>query len=393
MIRVAVDARRQRDNGIARITRLLVIALQQLPVELVLLGPVESLWSQFPHAELIDYDAPLLSGRDFNDLDELLLGLEVDLFLAPQFYNSTRTTCPQIRVLHDMFPIDHHASRPTIESVEDTFGEGEVSALRAALLGNEDVSRSDLAARLYRAFYDASVAKSAVLLTVSEQSLAGLTEAYPDDTEKMSLLPLFPDPKVISPRPEDFLLRPTDALHVSKFEPRKNQLKLLAAWHLLWEVDPSFKACLVGSPSSLYVSYTAELMSAIERGQREGWLTHRTAIADSELSLLYGTSKVVCVTSRAEGFGLPALEAMANGCIVVALRGTAVDEVCGPLVAHAEDSPESIAETLSRLLNQPEQASLLSQSSRMRAEGYTVVETMRVLARSISRALGRALDS
>jgi hypothetical protein len=127
MIRVALDARRQRDNGVARVTRLVATALTRLPIQLVLLGPVDELRSQFPETLVVTYDAPLLSLRDLHGLSHLLDSLGVDCFVAPQFYNSPWTACPQVRILHDTFPFEPGARLPRASDAGLAFG---IDALR-----------------------------------------------------------------------------------------------------------------------------------------------------------------------------------------------------------------------------------------------------------------------
>ena len=52
-------------------------------------------------------------------------------------------------------------------------------------------------------------------------------------------------------------------------------------------------------------------------------------LSDAELARFYGGATAVLVPSRYEGFGLPALEAMACGAPVVTSRGGATEEVAG----------------------------------------------------------------
>jgi alpha-1,3-rhamnosyl/mannosyltransferase len=52
-------------------------------------------------------------------------------------------------------------------------------------------------------------------------------------------------------------------------------------------------------------------------------------VSDTRLLELYRGAAITLVTSRMEGFGLPALEAMACGCPVVAFSNSAIAEVVG----------------------------------------------------------------
>ena len=54
-----------------------------------------------------------------------------------------------------------------------------------------------------------------------------------------------------------------------------------------------------------------------------------TELPEQEMPLFYGAAEALLLPSRYEGFGLPALEAMAAGCPVVASNVSALPEVTG----------------------------------------------------------------
>lgn len=73
-------------------------------------------------------------------------------------------------------------------------------------------------------------------------------------------------------------------------------------------------------------------------------------VEDSELVELYRTSRVLVMPSRYEGFGLPVLEAMANGLPVAVSRRGALPGVVGRSdVTFNPDAPEELAALLERL--------------------------------------------
>lgn len=92
-------------------------------------------------------------------------------------------------------------------------------------------------------------------------------------------------------------------------------------------------------------------------------------VESAELIRLYRAAEVVVVPSRYEGFGLPAVEAMACGTPVVATRAGALAEVIeqtgGGLLAERDD-PDSIAARVGELLASGERRALLAKRGRER---------------------------
>ncbi len=92
-------------------------------------------------------------------------------------------------------------------------------------------------------------------------------------------------------------------------------------------------------------------------------------VGTTELITLYRRAAVVVVPSRYEGFGLPAVEAMACGTPVVATRAGALPEVIqlteGGILAERDD-PESIARAVGRLLADPALRNTMASRGRAR---------------------------
>jgi glycosyltransferase involved in cell wall biosynthesis len=77
------------------------------------------------------------------------------------------------------------------------------------------------------------------------------------------------------------------------------------------------------------------------------------AASDTDLARAMARAAVVCLPSFAEGFGLPALEAMACGTPVVVGDGGALPEVVGDAGIVCAPEPDAIAEGLRRALADP----------------------------------------
>ncbi|MGH2457305.1 MAG: glycosyltransferase, partial [Chloroflexota bacterium] len=101
-------------------------------------------------------------------------------------------------------------------------------------------------------------------------------------------------------------------------------------------------------------------------------------VADDDLSSLYNLADVAVMPSLYEGFGLPALEAMACGRPLVYARAGALPEVVGEAgVPVAPSQPGALARALVGLLEDPDHRRALSHAGRARAAAFTWERTVR----------------
>jgi Glycosyltransferase len=96
------------------------------------------------------------------------------------------------------------------------------------------------------------------------------------------------------------------------------------------------------------------------------------AVSDDLLDGLYRRAVALVMPSRTEGFGLPALEAMARGCPVVVSDAGSLPEVVGDagVIVPPED-PDTLAGVLAELLGDEERRQTLGAAGRRRAAGFT----------------------
>jgi glycosyltransferase involved in cell wall biosynthesis len=143
---------------------------------------------------------------------------------------------------------------------------------------------------------------------------------------------------ITAPAPERAASQPGHILFVGTLEPRKNVQALLAAYRSLADRRPALpRLVLAGQVTPAAERWVAETRAAplAERVSVEGY------VSDARRAELYAGAGLVVLPSFDEGFGLPALEAMALGIPVVVSNRGALPEVVGTagLVVDAEDVP------------------------------------------------------
>jgi glycosyltransferase involved in cell wall biosynthesis len=115
-------------------------------------------------------------------------------------------------------------------------------------------------------------------------------------------------------------------LFVGTFEPRKNILGLLQAYKLLVEeLADAPPIVLVGRRGWLF-DETMQNVRALNLGDHVLW---RENIEDHDLPTVYNLASVLVLPSFYEGFGFPALEAMACGTVPIVSNRSSLPEVVG----------------------------------------------------------------
>jgi glycosyltransferase involved in cell wall biosynthesis len=157
------------------------------------------------------------------------------------------------------------------------------------------------------------------------------------------------------------------ALTVATLERRKNLETLLAALPLVRKRHPELRLAIAGGPGWQAPDLAAEGVLLL------GYVN------DDELAALYRGAEVFVYPSRFEGFGIPIVEAMACGTLVVASAHPSMDEAAGDVALRANpDDGEAIAAAIEEALAEP--ASLVDRGFEharrfnSRAQGETVLE-------------------
>lgn len=134
------------------------------------------------------------------------------------------------------------------------------------------------------------------------------------------------------------------------FDARKNIDGLLKAFaQLPWELRKKYQLAIVSRiPDEEHRRFKVQISRL---GLAEDEIVFTDYVSDDNLVLLYNLCKLFVFPSLHEGFGLPALEAMACGAPVIGSNTTSIPEVIGRKDALFDPiNPEAISQTMYRAL-------------------------------------------
>jgi alpha-1,3-rhamnosyl/mannosyltransferase len=233
--------------------------------------------------------------------------------------------------------------------------------------------------------YSAAVCARAVhsaqhILVPSKATRSLLIERWPRARSRVSVVPYGVDPRFRAPidpaRTREVLdrfglARSAYFLFVGTDRPHKNLSRLWEAYvSLPPEVRERFRLVLAGSHN--YGGLRPGGDESTRGVVRLGY------VPSEDLPYLYAASFGVVVPSLGEGFGLPALEAMACGAPVLVSKGTALEEVVDRAGTTFDPySVDSIRAALLAHASSPALPSALSRTVRERAARFDFLETAR----------------
>ena len=225
-----------------------------------------------------------------------------------------------------------------------------------------------------------AVARCKLLVAVSETTKEDLVERYGVAPGRVRVVPLGIAPPPVEPAPASRLaemgLNGSFVLQVGRVEARKNQAAALAAVERLDGVT------LVVAGPERDASLSEQLRNS-KRCRVLGMVDQPT------LELLYKRAAAVVVPSLYEGFGLPLLEAMARGKVVVAALASSLPEVGGEAALYFNDpaDAEHMARVLEVALGDMALRARLATAARARAAKFTWDKTAAGIAAVLREAL------
>lgn len=157
-------------------------------------------------------------------------------------------------------------------------------------------------------------------------------------------------------------------LNVCKWSPRKNvEAAIRAVDHLRRKhlsAYNDYQLLLVGDVNQS--THSTRILEMVRRRQR--YVACTGVLTDTQLSGLYRASKALLLLSHYEGFGIPAIEAMASGTPVIASDIPSLREVCGKAAIYVNptDTPR-VSDAIHSLLSDTNKYNELVEAGRAQA--------------------------
>jgi glycosyltransferase involved in cell wall biosynthesis len=171
----------------------------------------------------------------------------------------------------------------------------------------------------------------------------------PEDTMTVHMLGVDADFKrpsgdILAQHKDELRLPDNYILFLGTFEPRKNVVGLLTAYQALLQHIPNAPPLLLAGTRGWLFDETMAQINALHLSNRILW---RENIPQAALPSLYALARVLVLPSFYEGFGLPALEAMACGTPPIVSNRSSLPEVVGDVGLQIDpDDPQTLTTAL-----------------------------------------------
>ena len=226
--------------------------------------------------------------------------------------------------------------------------------------------------------------RAAKVVTISEFSRQRISAVFGIDPAEIVVTPLASQEQfrvvnremaVANVRAKLGIDRPF-VLNVGDLHPRKNQIGLIRAFSELIKAHPELPHLLVFAGKRTW--FAPKVTDEIRRQGLEERIVLTDFVDDDFLPLLYNAADLFVFPSFYEGFGLPAIEAMACGRPVVCSSASALPEVVdGAALLFDPNSTAEQMRAMRDILIDPELAERMERKGLQRAKIFDWRETAR----------------
>ena len=284
-----------------------------------------------------------------------------DIFWNPAHYLPPFTRCPSVVTIHDL----------AYEFYPDLFLSDDLYKLkswsrRSVKMANHVIAVSNSTKKDLVNLYDLPPEKITVIHNGFDNSVFNTTSKV--STQFLSSHKL---------KAQEYLL------FVGTLQPRKNVIKLIQAFHLMKEDGYKGKLVIAGKIGWL----ADETLQVIKSSQYHDSILLTGYIDEDVKVALYRHAAAFILPSLYEGFGVPAIEAMACGCPVAVSDNSSLPEVVGDAgLIFNEADPVDIKESVNKILSK---RSSWVKKGLSRAAAFSweksAQETLKVLTKSHNR--------
>lgn len=146
-------------------------------------------------------------------------------------------------------------------------------------------------------------------------------------------------------------------LYVGNAYPHKNLEILIRVFSKLLERNKNLRLILVGKHDYFYnrIMDYARSLNLWQEGNINNPVIFTGYVSDIQLDILYKNAKAYIFPSLYEGFGLPPLEAIARGCLVLSSNRSSLPEILGAGAIYFDpENEENLLEKIENVLDNEE---------------------------------------
>lgn len=330
-MKIGIDCRLWSETGIGRYIRNLVDSLEKIDkknkyVLFILSKNKNEILKQIQNDKfkIITTDLKWHTIEEQVKLPQILNKENLDLMHFPYYSIPVFYKKPFVITIHDLI-INHYST-------------GKASMLPKFLYKGKRLA--------YKFILNRSANNARKIITVSNATKQEIINHLKIDSDKIMVTYEGIDDKISNLKPQTSSLKPKSQkyfLYVGNAYPHKNLDRLLSAFA---QANLDVKLVFV-SRDDIFYQRLKEKVKELKLIEDVVFLQN---INDEELSNLYKNALALVMPSLMEGFGLPALEAMANNCLVLASNIPSLKEICQNAAVYFDPhSIDNIAEKMNEV--------------------------------------------